>query len=304
MPRAYTTARSLDSPPGGDCTLEGVLKIGDFSRLSRVTIKALRLYDRAGLLRPAHVDRATGYRSYDHAQLEAVGRILVLKDLGFRLHEIRALLADPSSLDAALETRRDSLAAGIAADAQRLRRLDALRQGLRKPEPMPPVTVRAIEPVLALTAREVVDPTAGRTTELFETLERDAGRAKARADASPFLLLHEHSAREDRLDLEVCVPVKASALQRPHVRLVEGAAVAGSVVYRGSYDQTPALLAQLAEWISLNGGAIAGPLREVYHRFGADRRGYSLPERVLAANSAEFVTELQAPMAVANEARP
>ena len=56
-----------------------MLKIGDFSRLSRVTVKALRYYDEIGLLKPVEVDRFTGYRYYSVDQLPRLNRIIVLK---------------------------------------------------------------------------------------------------------------------------------------------------------------------------------------------------------------------------------
>lgn len=57
-------------------------RIGDFSRLARVTIKTLHHYDEAGWLTPAHVDHASGYRYHAATQLETLQRILLLKDLG------------------------------------------------------------------------------------------------------------------------------------------------------------------------------------------------------------------------------
>jgi DNA-binding transcriptional MerR regulator len=68
-------------------------KIGDFASLSQIPVKTRRYYDEIGLLRPAHVEGATGYRYYGAEQLEQLNRILVLKDLGFSLREIRALRA-------------------------------------------------------------------------------------------------------------------------------------------------------------------------------------------------------------------
>lgn len=275
-----------------------MLKIGDFSRLARVTVKALRHYDEQGLLRPAHVDRSTGYRWYAAEQLESVGRILLLKDLGFGLPEIRRLLADPAGLDDALDARRLVLIDGIVEDQRRVRRLDSFRRALVESGDAPPVVLRRIDPILALAAREVVTAGSGRITALFETLEREAARARARADDSPFLLFHDAVAREDRLDVEVCIPLRADAPDLPGARIVEGASRAGAVVYRGGYERTPSLFARLAAWVEGEGGAICGPLREVYHRYGADQRGYALPGRVLARESAEFVTELQAPVAL------
>jgi len=279
-----------------------MLRIGDFAKLARVSVKALRLYDEAGLLAPAFVDRATGYRYYEAGQLETLGRILLLKDLGFELKQIVGLLSASQALDAALEARSQALAAQIAEDQWRLKRLEAFRQALAaNPEP-PAVRVRAIEPQHALTSRERVRNGDGRVTELFETLEAEAARIGARADVSPFLLLHDLE-DEAQPEVEVCVPVKQD-VRLPTVRLVEGASRAGTVVFQGGYEQTPALFARLADWVGASGSAIAGPLREVYHRFGADQRGYRLPERVLATGAHDYVTELQVPIATRKESIP
>ena len=60
-----------------------MIRIGDFSKLSRVPIKTLRYYDEMGLLKPLHVDDFTGYRYYEYEQMTHLYRILALKDLGF-----------------------------------------------------------------------------------------------------------------------------------------------------------------------------------------------------------------------------
>src|SRR5512138_3901714 len=74
-----------------------MIRIGDFSKLSRVSIKTLRHYDEMGLLKPIEVDRLTGYRYYEYHQLPRLYRILAFKDLGFSLEEIGHLLeAEPS----------------------------------------------------------------------------------------------------------------------------------------------------------------------------------------------------------------
>jgi DNA-binding transcriptional MerR regulator len=69
-----------------------VFRIGEFSHIARVTTKLLRFYDRLGLLTPAHVDPATGYRFYTADQLPRLNRILALKELGFSLDEITDLV--------------------------------------------------------------------------------------------------------------------------------------------------------------------------------------------------------------------
>ncbi len=58
-----------------------MLKIGDFSKLSRVSIRMLRYYDEKELLKPAEIDASTGYRYYREDQLPVIGRIVALRDM-------------------------------------------------------------------------------------------------------------------------------------------------------------------------------------------------------------------------------
>jgi DNA-binding transcriptional MerR regulator len=72
------------------------VSIGEFARRSRLSIKALRLYGELGVLVPARVDEASGYRYYDVAQLEAARLVSMLRQLDLPLAAIRELLAcDP-----------------------------------------------------------------------------------------------------------------------------------------------------------------------------------------------------------------
>jgi DNA-binding transcriptional MerR regulator len=72
------------------------VSIGEFARRSRLSVKALRLYDERGVLVPARVDEASGYRYYDAAQLETARLVAMLRQLGFPLATIKELLAcDP-----------------------------------------------------------------------------------------------------------------------------------------------------------------------------------------------------------------
>jgi DNA-binding transcriptional MerR regulator len=76
----------------------GLVSIGEFSRLSRLSPKALRLYDELGLLVPDHVDAATGYRWYAEAQLDQARVVALLRRIGVPLAQIKDMLAlDPAS---------------------------------------------------------------------------------------------------------------------------------------------------------------------------------------------------------------
>jgi protein phosphatase len=83
----------------------GLLNIGEFARASRLSAKALRLYDELGLLPPAHVDPVTGYRFYAPEQLERARLVLWLRQLGMPLAQIRTV-CDLAPAAAAAEISR------------------------------------------------------------------------------------------------------------------------------------------------------------------------------------------------------
>jgi DNA-binding transcriptional MerR regulator/effector-binding domain-containing protein len=276
-----------------------MFRIGDFSRLARVTIKTLHHYDEAGLLQPSHVDRQSGYRYYDASQLQTLHRILLLRDLGFSLEQIHQLLhADAESLAATLETRQQELAESIAADQARLRRLEALRMTLeqRGQANQPPVLLRDSPAIEVYSVRERVPHFGVPMQRLFEAAESVVAAEHARSPSSPFTIFHDPDYRDQEVDVEICIPVKHS-VAKLGTHILPRCEASASITYRGPYEQTPLAYSQLLEWMSRSGMRLAGPLREIYHRYGADQIGYSLPAAVLAKNSTDFVTELQAPVA-------
>ena len=94
------------------------ISIGEFARRSRLSLKALRLYDERGVLVPSRVDRASGYRYYDPAQLEAARLVVMLRELQLPLAAIKELLAcDPA--DAATRIAEHWRGAEATHDARR-----------------------------------------------------------------------------------------------------------------------------------------------------------------------------------------
>ena len=77
-----------------------MFKIGEFSKLSMLTIKALRFYEKEGLLIPACVDERSGYRFYEASQLETAATIKALRQLDFSVEEIKAHLSGVPLQDA------------------------------------------------------------------------------------------------------------------------------------------------------------------------------------------------------------
>ena len=116
-----------------------MLKIGEFSKLSRVSVRMLRHYDEIGLLKPAEIDRFTEYRYYREDQLPTAGRIAALKDMGFSLADIVRILEvydDRDQLEQFFSARQRELETISQDTAHKLALLDAARKRLRKEEDM------------------------------------------------------------------------------------------------------------------------------------------------------------------------
>jgi DNA-binding transcriptional MerR regulator len=108
-----------------------MLKIGDFSRLSKVSVKTLRYYDEVALLKPTQVDEVSGYRYYSVAQLRQLHRILALRDLGFSLDQIGYVLEADLSIEelrGMLRLRRAEQQQRLLKEQERLDRVEALIQ--------------------------------------------------------------------------------------------------------------------------------------------------------------------------------
>jgi DNA-binding transcriptional MerR regulator len=280
-----------------------MFKIGEFSRFTRVTVKMLRHYDELGLLAPSFVEPGTGYRYYLADQLPRLNQIIALKDLGFSLEAIAALVDErtPANARAALVAeRRAELEHAIADDTARLRHLDALAAGGASAGLLGgyDVVLRAVPPCSMATIRRRVPSLGDPVTALFEQLEEHVGRCRARAAASPLLTLHDDDFRESDVDVELAVPIRRAIEPAGEIRIreVEGSPTMACVIYRGGYDQTTAALQAMMTWMQLHDMRAAGPLREVYLRFSADQAGYRLPSVFLAQAASEFVTELQLPV--------
>ena len=94
------------------------ISIGEFARRSRLSLKALRLYDKRGVLVPSRVDHASGYRYYDTAQLDQARLVVMMRELQLPLKAVKTLLAcDPA--DAAKRIAEHWRDAEAAHDARR-----------------------------------------------------------------------------------------------------------------------------------------------------------------------------------------
>lgn len=274
-----------------------MIKIGDFSKLSQVTVKTLHHYDQLGLLKPVEVDRFTGYRYYAVEQLPRLNRILALKDLGFSLQQIAQLLAGDlpaTEIRGMLKLKQAEVQQQVMAEQSRLTRIEARLRQIEQEQGMPTheVVIKKVEPVLVAGVRDVI-PDRSMVTPVFNRLfdevlgfvERQGGKF-----AGPALDLWYDMEHADRdIQVEVAAPIQERLPETDRVRVYELPAVEtmATVIHHGSFDGFSESYNAILQWIEANGYRIVGPNREIYLQY--DRTG----------NPADYVTEIQFPVAKA-----
>ena len=268
-----------------------MLKIGEFSKLSRISVRMLRHYDEIGLLKPAETDCFTDYRYYREDQLPTVGRITALRDMGFSLADIVRILeiyGDREKLEQFFCARRRELEALARDTARRLTLLDAARERLRKEEDMNyDVTIKTIPERYAATVHMTIpryeDEGMVWSTLIQETCRMNLVEADPCLCAVSFL---DGEYKEENVELMAWKTVKGSYPDTEHVkfRTLPEVTVA-SCTYKGSYSLITGVYAAVVAWIEANGYEPAGAMFNIYHVSPHDTQD---PD--------EFVTEICYPV--------
>ncbi|MFF8374880.1 MerR family transcriptional regulator [Streptomyces sp. NPDC015661] len=267
--------------------------IGDFARHGRVSVRMLRHYDAIGLLRPAHVDPHSGYRFYSADQLALLNRVIALKDLGFTLEQVGAILREElgaEELRGMLRLRQAELEAALEASRARLAQVGARLRAIESEGRMstqdvvvkkvPAVRVAELSAVAASFGPQDITPVIG---PLYEEL---CGRLESAGVTGfgPGIAYYTDAGSGDGavvVHAAMAVP-EGTAVEGVEVQVLPGIEEAATVVHRGSMDEILPTAQTLATWIDTNGYASAGYARELYLECPEDR--------------AQWVTELQEPV--------
>lgn len=270
-----------------------MIRIGDFSKLSRVSIKTLRYYDEMGLLKPVEVDRFTGYRYYEFDQLPRLYRILALKDLGFSLEEIGRLLEENLSAEqmrGMLKLRQAEIRQRVQVEAERLERVELWLRQIEQEDSMSKydVVIKKFEPTKVASVRGVV-PTPPDQRSLWDELMAYLKQQDARMIGPPMALYHDTEFKERDWDIEVCMPITDEITPNDRVKVYDLPAVEKMtcVVHTGPFATIGEAYDALAKWIDQNGYQIVGPGREL---------NLKLPEILGDQNDPNTVNEIQFPV--------
>jgi DNA-binding transcriptional MerR regulator len=269
-----------------------MLTIGAFAQLGQVSPRTLRHYDDLGLLTPEHVDPSTGYRSYELAQLGRLHRILALRDLGFALEQIGAVLDGDLSLDelrGMLRLRRAQIQSVVSDEQARLRRVEARLRFLERSGtmPVPDVVVKTTQPLRLAEANTLAAGFGAPLMPAFMEVVPKVVAHLERAGAQPGLRVawYEMPEVDDGVVLHF-----GFGIGDQRVPETDGIVVhelpeieVASVVHHGGMDDVEPVYEALVRWIDESGYTVSGYSRELYLEFH---------EQDMSRN----VTELQMPI--------
>ncbi|MEW6554216.1 MAG: MerR family transcriptional regulator [Actinomycetota bacterium] len=248
---------------GGD-----LFSIGEFSRVSKMSVKALRFYDERGLFKPGHIDSRSGYRYYSSAQLNEANLIRLLRSLELPLEDIQLFIRerDPHMQRALLESHRQGLQRrleeyrSIVSSIERL--IDGEEQVPGRQVSLKEMADQFILGVRFHTTYGELDASIGSA---FGDIFARLGERGEFPAGPPFSIYYGEEWDEKDIDMEICVPVvrPMGGGGRVSGRELPGGLMA-STMHMGPYHEVAEAYQALDLWVKEKGYGYTGPPREVY----------------------------------------
>ncbi|GCE08136.1 MerR family transcriptional regulator [Dictyobacter aurantiacus] len=253
-----------------------MFRIGDFSKIARVSGRLLRYYDEIGLLSPQAIDPETGYRYYSARQLPRLNRILVLKELGLSLEHIAQLLDQETSVDemrGMLTLRKAQIEQSVQQEMERLRVVESRLQQIETHGQVqePDVILKAVEASPFLGLRDVL---AGMDAiqYLVRSIATTVPAIVGRNCLGPItVIIHSPMYDSEALDVEVGYlltqkgpqSVKLAEERLLTVRTLPATQTMATLVHVGRVSDIHRSYGALAAWMEHHGWQISGAGRDL-----------------------------------------
>ena len=270
-----------------------MFKIGEFSKLVRVSPRMLRHYEKCGLFYPADIDKFTGYRQYSAGQIPLLSNIVMLRDVGFSIEEIGEILPhfdETAYMDKILRTKALSVKAAIESEQGKYEKLIGMSDTMRKERNIMvyEVEIKHLPSIKVLSLRGVI-PHYRHEGILWEKLGKYIGENQIQCHSDGYSIYFDEEYMDNDPDVEVAIPVdvlgesQGEFIYKEYDEIPLAATVRFSGPFDGGYD---AASGKLAEWMEENGYSFDGYLR-----------GHVIISPDEEPNPAKWLTELQAPVA-------
>jgi DNA-binding transcriptional MerR regulator len=247
---------------------DGLIPIGQFSAICRLTIKALRHYDDRGVLRPAFVDPHSGYRYYRPDQVATAELIRTLRAAEMPLDEIAAIVLAPGTVEAQdviarhRQRLRDHITAQQAAIATLGDLLSPAGKGATYTIETPVIPAQLIISQRLTVRMEELGAAIGRAIAATQLL---IAEQNGHPSGAPFTIYHTGLDHEEAMVIEVGWPI-ATPL-RTAAAIGQGLIAGGPIartIHHGPYERIGGAFAAIAAWIQQHRREMAGAPWESY----------------------------------------
>ena len=253
-----------------------MFRIGEFSKIARVSGRLLRYYDEIGLLSPQSIDPETGYRSYSARQLPRLNRILVLKELGLSLEQIARLLDQETSVDeirGMLALRKAQIEQSVQEEMERLRIVESRLQQIDTQGQMqePDVILKAVPATPFLALRDVL-PGMDAIEHLVRRIATAVPALVGRNSLGPItIIIHSPMYDPEALDVEVGYlltgkgpqSVELSEERLLTLRTLPAVETMATLAHVGRVSDSHRGYGALATWIEQHGWQMSGAGRDI-----------------------------------------
>ncbi|MDO4510908.1 MAG: MerR family transcriptional regulator [Bacteroidales bacterium] len=246
------------------------LKIGEFSKLMQVTVKTLRHYEQRGLLVPDEVDDASGYRFYSLSQMQRLGSIRTLKDLGFSLEEIKDIFEEQNHMPDIdqLTGKIQQCEADIRMLQRRRERLVNVLNSQKHLKEMDKFTIETLPAIIVASHRETIENYEALGMMCVNVIGPEMQRlgCKCPPPGYCFTIDHNEEYSPTGVDIEYCEQVEEMGEDSAIIQFKQFDEVPTAICMKhyGPYDRFYQSYTLLYKYIEEQGYAISGHARYVY----------------------------------------
>lgn len=249
--------------------VQDLMPIGRFAQASRLSPKALRLYDELGLLPPSYIDEHSGYRYYVEAQLEQAKLINRLRQLGMPLERIACVLALPNRKKVqAIKAYWREVETDVSSKRRLLNYLVPYLEG--KGNTMYHVDTRNVpeQKVATLQSNVLAKDLPGFIGDAMSTIHDHLGEANCKPGGAGFVVYHGEVNEDSDGPVEVCLPFMGTLepVGDMRVRLEPAHKEAFTRLTKAqvAFPEILGAFGTVGEWIKAQGKEELSPPREVY----------------------------------------
>lgn len=268
--------------------VDSMFKIGDFSKITKVSVRMLRYYDEVGLFTPAQIDNFTGYRYYSARQISEINRIVSLRDMGFNIAEIVILMKEKSedSLKEMLKTKSEEIKNHIKAEEIRLEKINTAIMNMKKEKVNMSynVSLKSIPNYKVISLRDTI-PAYEAEGILWGRLAEYVKKNRIVCNNMAYATYHDEGYKNGEVDVEVVMGVEKSMVDMDWYKETEAVDQAASILVSGDYSNIAGAYQFLANWIEDNGYIISGNPRQV-----------TIKGPWNESNPEEYLSEIQIPV--------